>query len=217
MCQTVHSYIVGSYHQSFRTLGINRRTNRQHNQSRKDRMINLLYNSSRFLSSSVKNNKAKHTPIQKIKNPNKSYFILNIKAFPHTCCISNASINRTISVIKNRAMNCIMNFELIFSRNNEKEIFLALDLFFIPVIRGFKFDKTYRNNITTKISNIHSFHIHIKVRIFQSRHNLKVTNVCRKNCSSNQITNILHIKLIQNFIGLEHIFFRYDLILFILI
>jgi hypothetical protein len=217
LCHTVHSYIVGSYHQSFRTLGINRRTNRQNNQSRKDRIINLLYNSNRSLSSSVKNNNAKHTPIQKIKNPNKSYFILNIKAFPHTCCMSNASINRTISVIKNNAMNCMINFELIFFRNNEREIFSVFDLFFIPDIRSFELDKMYRNNITTKMSSIHSFHIHIKVRILQSRHNLKVTNVCRKNCNSNQITNILHNKLIQNLIGLEHIFFRYDLILFILI
>ena len=73
------------YHTYFKTLGINRIINRRHNHSFKDRIINLLYNSSKSLSFSVKNNKARHIHIQNIKNHNKSYFELNMNALIQTC------------------------------------------------------------------------------------------------------------------------------------
>ena len=66
-------------------FGINRIRNRRHNQSRMDRVINLLYNSSKSLSSSVKKSSAKQIHIQSIKNHRRSYFRLNMNALIQTC------------------------------------------------------------------------------------------------------------------------------------
>ena len=99
------------YPNIFSTGGISRTINRRINQSRKDRRINLLYSSSKSLSSSVKNSKAKQIHIPKIKNQNKSYFALITYAFNHTCWIHTASINKTMAVIKKIKMNWIINFD----------------------------------------------------------------------------------------------------------
>jgi hypothetical protein len=100
-----------SYPNNFKALGINRTINRRNKPSRKDRMINLLYNCNKSLSSSVKNNKAKQIHIPKMKNQNKSYFALNMNAFIHVCCSNVAKIKKNSAVIINIAINWIMNFD----------------------------------------------------------------------------------------------------------
>ncbi|MBR4633530.1 hypothetical protein IKO50_00810 [bacterium] len=71
----------------------------------------MLYNSNKSLSFSVKNRRAKHTHIPKIKNQNKSYFALSTKALIHVCCSHTAKSNKINVVIINIAMNWIMNFD----------------------------------------------------------------------------------------------------------
>ena len=100
-----------SYPNNFKALGINRTINRRNKPSRKDRMINLLYNCNKSLSSSVKNNKARHTQIANIKNHIKSYFILNMNALTQTCCNHIAKSNKITVVIIKIKMNCIINFD----------------------------------------------------------------------------------------------------------
>ena len=100
-----------SYPNNFKALGINRTINRRNKPSRKDRMINLLYNCNKSLSSSVKNNKAKQIHIPKMKNQNKSYFALNMNALIQTCCNNTAKSNKTMAVIINHNMNCITNID----------------------------------------------------------------------------------------------------------
>ncbi len=102
-------------------------------------------------------------------------------------------------------MNCIMNSDLIFLNNNDRVILSTFSLFFNFSIRHLRFAKTYHSIITPKINSINSFHIRINVQIFQFRQSLNVTKVCKKNCSKSQITNILHIKTIQNLKGFEQI------------
>ena len=65
-------------------------------------------------------------------------------------------------------------------------------------IRHFRFVNMYRRIIAINSNRINSFHIQNNVRNFQSRPNLKVMNVCRKNCNNNQIMNILHSKMIRD-------------------
>lgn len=95
-------------------------------------------------------------------------------------------------------------------------IFSTCSLFFIALVHFLMFAKKYRINITTNNSRINSFHIQNKVQNFPSRHNLKVTNVCRKNCNKSQITNILHNKIIRKFIGLEQILDHRDVSFFMI-
>ena len=87
MAQTVHSNDAGSNHAYFKRLGnmSNNHRTRHNNHSHKLRIISLSYNSSKSLSSSVKNNDAKHTPIQNMKNQMRSYFILRTRAFIPMC------------------------------------------------------------------------------------------------------------------------------------
>jgi hypothetical protein len=63
------------------------------------------------LSSSLKNNNAKQTHIQKIKNQNKSYLALKTKALIHTCCNHIANNKKIIQVIIKINRNWIMNFD----------------------------------------------------------------------------------------------------------
>jgi len=100
-----------SYPNNFKALGINRTINRRNKPSRKDRMINLLYNCNKSLSSSVKNNKAKQIHMPKMKNQNKSYFALNMNALTQTCCNHIAKSNKITVVIIKIKMNCIINFD----------------------------------------------------------------------------------------------------------
>ena len=120
-----------------------------------------------------------------------------------TCCNHTAKSSKIIVVITKIRMNWIINFDLIFLSNNFHVTLLVFSLFFIDLHRDFKLEKTYRNNITIKIRSINSFHIQNNVRNFPSRPSLKVTKVCRKNCSKSQITNILHNKTIRKFRGFE--------------
>ena len=168
--------------------------NHQNNPNRRDRIISLLYNSNKSLSSSVKNNNAKHTHIPKIKNHNKSYFILSINALIQTCCNHTARSTKNIPVITKTNKNWIINFDWIFFNNNFREILSVFSLFFSAFIRHFKFIETYRIIDTKKINNINSFHIQKIVQNFPSRPSLNVTKVWRKNCNNSQITNILHNK-----------------------
>jgi hypothetical protein len=93
------------YQKCLSIVGINRTINHQANHSRNVRRINLLYSCNRFLSSSVKNNRAKHIHIPKIKNQNKSYFPLRWNALNHIACKHTANNNRIIVVIINHSMN----------------------------------------------------------------------------------------------------------------
>ena len=93
------------YHTNFKTVGINRTMNHQNNPNRNDRIINLLYSSSKSLSFSVKNNKDKHIHIQKMKNQNKSYFALKTKALIQTCWSRTARRSKTTVAIKKLSMN----------------------------------------------------------------------------------------------------------------
>ena len=72
-------------------------------------------------------------------------------------------------------------------------------------VHHFRFDRIYRKSATTNISNMNSFHIQNSVQNFQSRPSWKVTNVCRKNCSNNQITKILHNKTNRHLVDFERI------------
>ena len=189
--------------------------NRRKSHNRKLRIINLLYKSSKSLSFSVKKSKAKQIHIPKIKNQNRSYFALKMKAFIQTCWIQIAKSKKTNVVIINIRMNWMINFDCVFFNNNFRVILLIFSLFFIALIRHFRCVKTYRSIITMNISNINSFHIQISVQIFPSRHNLKVTKVCKKNCSKSQITNILHNKLIRNLKSLEQMLDHRDVSFFI--
>ena len=178
-------------------LGINRRANRQHNPSRRQQIIKLLYNFSKFLSFSERNRKPKHIHIPNIKNHSKSYFALNTNAFIHTCCIHTAKSNNMMVVAIKIRINCNINFDWMFLSNKDRVMFSVCSLFFTDLIHFLILANMYRSNITTNISNINSFHIHINVRNFPSRHNLKVTRVCRKNCNKSQITKILHSRAIR--------------------
>ena len=97
--------MVGLYPKSFREFGINRKINHRSNPNRKDRIIKLLYKFNKSLSFSVKNNKAKHTQIQNMKNQNKSYFALKRKALIHTCCNHMDKSRKIIVVITNININ----------------------------------------------------------------------------------------------------------------
>ena len=92
-----------------------------------------------------------------------------------------------------------------FFSNNFRDILSVFSLFFTIFIHHFRLDEIYRSNITININNMNSFHIQNSVQNFPSRHNLKVTKVCKKNCSKSQITKILHNRAIQKFRGLERI------------
>ena len=85
--------------------------NRRANHNRKVRIINLLYNCNKSLSSSLKNNKAKQTHIPKMKNQNKSYLALNMKALTQTCWSHTASNNKIMVVTTKISMNWIINFD----------------------------------------------------------------------------------------------------------
>ena len=156
------------------------------------------------LSFSLKNNKARQTHIQKIKNQIKSYLALRTNAFIHTRCINTAKSSNMMVVDIKIKINCIMNLDFEFFINNDCVIFSVFSLFFMILIQVFAFAKKYRINITANISSINSFHIRNKVQNFPFRHSLNVTKVCKKNCSSNPITKILHSKIIRKFIGFEH-------------
>ena len=97
-----------------------------------------------------------------------------------------------------------------FKNEDFREIFSTCSLFFMDLIRDFRLDNIYRNNITTKTNRTNSFHIHNRVQNFQSRHSLNVTKVWMKNCNKSQITNILHSKTIRKFIGFEQILSHRD-------
>ena len=103
--------MLGLYPNIFNTFGINRTMNHRISHSRKDRRINLLYNSNKSLSFSEKKSKAKHIHIPNIKNQNKSYLALNMKALIHVCCSHKAKSNKINVVIINIAINWIMNFD----------------------------------------------------------------------------------------------------------
>ena len=145
--------------------------NRQHNPSINDRRISLSYNWSRSLSSSVKNSRAKHIHIPKIKNQNKSYFALSRNALNHIACRHTANSNKTIVVVMNDNMNCITNFDGVFFINNFHVILSEFSLFFIVFIHHFRLAKTYRSNIITNSAKINSFHIRNRVQNLPSRHN----------------------------------------------
>ena len=111
-------------------------------------------------------------------------------------------------------MNCIINLDSIFFNNSFRVILSVFSLFFIDFIRHFKLANIYRSNIITKSIIINSFHIRNSVQNFQSRPNLKVINVCKKNCSISQITNISHSNFIRKFIGFEQILDHRDVSFF---
>ena len=179
---------------------------RRASHNHKLRIINLSYNSNNSLSSSLKNNNAKHTHIQKIKNHNKSYLALKTKALIQTCCNHIAKIKKNTHVIMKISMNCIMNFDLIFFNNTFQVISFVCSLFFIDLVHHFKFVSIYRRSTTTNINNINSFHIQKSVQNLPSQPSLNVTNVCRKNCNINHITKILHNKRIRSFKDFELMF-----------
>jgi hypothetical protein len=204
------------YPNNLRAFGINRKINRRNNPSHNDQMINLLYNSNRSLSFSVKNNKAKQTHIPNIKNQNKSYFALNMKALIQTCCNHIAKSDKTMVVIIKIKINWIINLDSTFFSNNFQVILSVLSLFFTALIRCFRFVKIYRNRITTKRSSINSFHIRSSVQNLPFRPSLKVTKVCKKNCNKSQITNILHSKINRNLRCFEQILDHRDVSFFII-
>ena len=59
----------------------------------------------------MKNNKPKQIQIPKIKNQNKSYFALKVKALIQTCCNHIANSKKIIQVIINININWIINFD----------------------------------------------------------------------------------------------------------
>ena len=153
----------------------------------------------------MKNNKAKQIHIPKIKNQNKSYLALRRNALNHIVCRDTANNNRTTVVVINDIMNWNTNFHLIFLSNNLHVILSVFSLFFIELSHTFRFASMYRSNITANIANINSFHIQKNVQNLPSRHNWKVTKVCKKNCNKSQITKILHNKMIRNLSGFAQI------------
>ena len=219
MAQTVHSNELGSNHTYFNRLGniSNNHRARQNNHNRRLRTINLLYRLNSSLSSSVKNNKARQTPIANIKNHIKSYFILNISALIHTCWINKASSKKIIVVIKNIQIYCIINFHLIFFNIRDQVTFFVFSLFFICLIHFFILTEIYRIMDMINIKRINSFHIQNKVQNVPSRPSLNVTNVCKKNCNNSQITNILHSKINRRFSDLEQILDHRDVSFFIIV
>ena len=104
-----------------------------------------------------------------------------------------------------------------FFNNNFHVTLSVFSLFFTALIHHFILAKVYRNNITTNSARINSFHIRNNVQNVPSRHNWKVTKVCKKNCNKSQITNILHSKTIQKLIGLEQILDHRDVSFFMII
>jgi len=114
-------------------------------------------------------------------------------------------------------INCIINFDWIFFNSKFRVILFVFSLFLIDFIRHFKFVRMYRSTAITKNNRMNSFHIRNNVQNFQSRHNLNVMNVCKKNCNNNQITNILQSKIIRLFSDFERILHNRDVILFMLI
>lgn len=180
-------------------------------------MINLLYNWSKSLSFSLKNNRAKQIQIPKMKNQNRSYFALKTKAFIQTCWNNIAKNSKTIIVTKKLSTNWMTNFDWIFFSNNFRDILSVFSLFFTALIHHFKFDRIYRSNITININKMNSFHIRNSVQNFPSRHSLNVTKVWRKNCNRSQITKILHNSEIQKFKDLEQILDHRDVSFFMFI
>lgn len=114
-------------------------------------------------------------------------------------------------------INCIKNFDWIFFNSIFRVILSVFSLFFIDFIRHFKFVRMYRSTATTRNNRINSFHIRNNVQNFQSRHNLNVMNVCKKNCNNNQITNILQSRMIRSFSVFERMLDNRDVVLFMLI
>ena len=204
------------YPNSLREFGINRKINRRNNPSHNDQMINLLYNSSRSLSSSLKNSKAKQIHIPKIKNQNKSYFALKMKALIQTCWSHTARSNKTMIVIMKVKINWITNFDSTFFSNNFHVTLSVFSLFFMDLIRHFRFAKIYRNRTTTKRRSMNSFHIRSSVQNLPSRPSLNVMKVCKKNCNKSQITNILHSRISRNFSGFEQILDHRDVSFFMI-
>jgi hypothetical protein len=164
----------------------------------------------------VKNSRAKHIHIPKMKNQNKSYFALSRNALNHIACKHTANSNKTTVVVMNDKMNWITNFDWVFFSNNFHVILSVFSLFFMALIRHLILANIYRNNITTNSARINSFHIRNNVQNVPSRHNWKVTKVCKKNCNKSQITNILHSKIIQNLRGLEQILDHRDVSFFMI-
>ncbi len=162
--------------------------------SRKLRMINLSYNSKSSLSSSEKNNRAKQTHAQKMKKNNKSYFRLSIDALSHTCWMNRARTMNITVVTRKIQIYSNMNFHFMFLNISFRVTFSHCSLFFICLIRVFRWAKKYRKIVTLNISNMNSFHIQKIVQNLQSRPSLNVTNVCKKNCNKSQITKILQSK-----------------------
>ena len=152
-----------------------------------------------------------------MKNQNKSYFALRTNALIHICCNHTARSRKTIVVITKTKMNCITNFDSIFFSNNFHVILSVFSLFFMDLVHHFRLAKIYRNNTITKIRSINSFHIQNNVQNFPSRHNWKVTKVCKKNCNKSQITNTLHSNTIRNLRGLEQILDHRDVSFFMII
>ena len=190
---------------------------RQNNHNRKLRIINLLYKFNSSLSSSVKNNKARHTQIANIKNHIKSYFILNIRALIHTCWINKANNKKINVVIKNIQIYCTINFHLIFFNIMDQVTCLVFSLFFICLIHFFMFAEIYRIMDIKNTRRINSFHIQKIVQNFPSRPSLNVTNVCKKNCNKSHITNILHNKTNRSLSDFGRIDHRREESFFILI
>lgn len=103
--------MCGLYPNILSTLGINRTINHRNNHNHKHRIMSLLYSSKISLSFSLKNRRAKHIHIPKMKNQNKSYFALRTNALIHTCCIHSAKSNNIIVVTMNIRINCNMNLD----------------------------------------------------------------------------------------------------------
>ena len=103
--------MCGLYPNILSTLGINRTINHRNNHNHKHRIMSLLYSSKISLSFSLKNRRAKHIHIPKMKNQNRSYFALRTNALNHIACKHTANSNKTIVVVINDNMNCITNFD----------------------------------------------------------------------------------------------------------
>jgi len=125
----------------------------------------------------VKNSRARHIHIPKMKNQNRSYFALRRNALNHIACKHTANNNKTIVVVMNDKMNWITNFDWVFFTNNFHVILSVFSLFFTALIHHFMLAKMYRNNIMTNSARINSFHIRNNVQNVPSRHNWKVTKV----------------------------------------
>ena len=86
----------------------------------------------------------------------------------------------------------------------------------MALIRHFKLLKMYRSRIMMNNRSINSFHIRNSVQNLPSRHSLKVTKVCKKNCNRSQIMNILHNNITQNLRGLEQMLDHRDVSFFMI-